>query len=93
MPVVRSMLLETIILLKDEACGLDSFLKDFFLWGPSFQGVPSWRELDGSEPFLCPLGSRYFSLDRVSFHTFLVESIDLLLSTVRNLHCLFFLCR
>ena len=32
------------------------------------------------------------SLDRVSFHTSLLESTDLLLSTVRNLHCFCFLC-
>ena len=33
-----------------------------------------------------------YSLDRVSFHTYLLERIDLLLFTVRNVQRLFFLC-
>ena len=32
------------------------------------------------------------SLGRVSFHTYLFKSTDLLLSIVRNIHCFFFLC-
>ena len=56
-------------------------LKDFFLSVPSFLGNPSWRAW--------VLAS---SLDRVPDHTCLIESTDLLLSIVRNLHCSFFLC-
>ena len=42
-------------------------------------------ELDGREPLPLPLGSRFFG-DRASFHTCLLESVDLLLSIARYLH-------
>ena len=42
----------------------------------------------------CPvLWILVYFLDRVAYHTYLLESADLILSAARNLHCFFFLCQ
>ena len=65
------------------------FLNYLFLSGSLFPRnsvVDSWTV---ANPNLC-LWVLAYSLDRVSFHTDLLESIDLLLSIVGNLHLFIF---
>ena len=62
---------------------LEDFIKGLL---PRNSVVESWTV---ANPFLF-LGVLAYSLDRVSFHTDLLESIDLLLSILRNFHCFFF---
>ena len=62
------------------------FLTDFFLSGPAFQGIRR-GDVDGwSRTFSISFGLSLILLNRVSCHTYLPESIDLLLFVVRNLH-------
>ena len=59
--------------------------------GSPFHRIPSWRK-GRSRTLVFSLWILVSFLDRVSFHTSLLESADLLLSIVRNLHCFLFLC-
>ena len=88
-PIITGIPFRTITLSEGEACWLGfpflnaSFLSEFLF--PRNSVVVSWT-VANPLLFLCVLA---YTLDRVPFHTYLLENIDLLLSIGRNIHCFF----
>ena len=66
------------------------FLNNVSLSGSFFPTNSVVERAGRSRILTFSLGVLAYSLDRVSFHTYLLERIDLLLSSARNFHCLFF---
>ena len=87
-PIVTRISFWTITFLLAKHVGWFSFPGGLFPVGSLFPRnsvVESWTV---ANPFLFLLILAY-SFNRSSFRTYLLESIDILLSFVRNLHCLF----